>query len=241
MTIAIIFIGTAKYKQFFDGYYEGITKNFLPNKQKAIFAFTDDPADIVFNKPNVITKKIEHLKWPFITLYRFKFMRSIKQDLQKFDNIFFIDADLWATNPISEDELSLDKELIGVQHPGFVSRIGTFETDTRSKANIFDGKYDVKQYRQGCFWGGRSKDVLDMVDTIDDWVEEDLQNKIVAVWHDESHLNKYFLLNPSKVHTLHAGFAQPQLGYDDIRQTCPTKFVHLHKEMNEFPRFAGVK
>jgi len=241
MTAAIIFIGTAKYKEFFDGYYEGIIKNFLTNTSKTIFAFTDNPQDPIFAKPNVITKKIEHLQWPFITLYRFKFMRSICDELLKFDNIFFIDADLWAVETITENDLPLDKELIGVQHPGFINKIGTFETDTRSHANIFDGYYDVNSYRQGCFWGGKSEEVVKMIQQLDSLVDDDLKKGIVAVWHDESHMNKYFLLHPNKVHTVNAGFAQPQHGYDHIRQNFPTKFVHLHKEQKEFPRFSGVR
>lgn len=239
--LAVIFIGTSKYKKFFDGYYEGIMKNLLPSVEKTIFAFTDETSEITFNKPNVIVKKIEHLKWPFITLFRFKFIKNIKKELLEFDNVLFVDADLWAVGPINLEELPLDKDLIGVQHPGFINKIGTFETDTRSNATIFDGKYDVKKYRQGCLWGGKTDCVIEMVETLDSWIEEDLAKNVVAVWHDESHMNKYFLRNPEKVHTLHSGFAQPQFGYEDVRKTCPTKFVHLHKEMEEFPRFAGVK
>lgn len=241
MTVAIIFVGTSKYKEFFEGYYEGLNKNFLVNNKKTIFAFTDSPNDPTFKKPNVVTKKIDHLQWPFITLYRFKFMVSILKELESFDNIFFIDADLWATNPVSEEELPLDKSLIGVQHPGFVGKIGTFETDTRSHSNIFDGYYDLSSYRQGCFWGGKSMEVLKMVKQLDQLVDDDLQKDVVAVWHDESHMNKYFLLNHEKVHTLHPGFAQPQHGYDHVRKNFPTKFVHLHKEQKEFPRFSGVR
>lgn len=241
MNSAIIFIGTSNYKNFFDGYYEGITKNFLPSTHKTIFAFTDEPNDPVFEKTNVITKKVEHLKWPFITLYRFKFMRMIEKELEEFSHVYFIDADLWAVSEITEQEIHSDSPLVGVQHPGFVGKIGTFETDTRSKATIFDGTYDVKTYRQGCFWGGKSRDVIEMIQTTDAWVDEDLRNGIVAVWHDESHMNKYFLLNSEKVYTLHSGFAQPQHGYEHVRKSWPTKFVHLHKEMSEFPRFSGVK
>lgn len=241
MKIAIIFVGTAKYKKFFEGYYEGIMKNFLPRVEKTIFAFTDEPSNPAFDKPNVVIKKIEHLKWPFITLFRFKFIKSVKEELLTFDNIFFIDADLWAINPINEEEFPLDKPLLGVQHPGFIGKIGTFETDTRSKANIFDNKYDLSKYRQGCLWGGKTNSVIEMVEELDDWIEEDLRNQIVAVWHDESHMNKYFLVNSNKIHTVHPGFAQPQIGYENIRNFYPTKFIHLHKEMEEFPRFSGVR
>lgn len=239
-SIGIVFIGTSKYRKFFDGYYEGIINNFLKSCEKKFFVFTDNTEDVIFDKKGLIKTKIEHEGWPWITLNRFKYMLLAKEELTKCDYIFFIDADLWCVSEVTEEEI-LESSLVGVQHPGFLGRIGTFETDTRSKSNIFDGKYDLKKYRQGCLWGGKSGDVIEMVEKLDQWVKEDLQNGIVAVWHDESHTNKYFLLNPQIVKTLHPGFAQPQNGYDNIRKNFPTKFVHLHKDMGEFPRFSGVK
>lgn len=241
MNVGIIFIGTSKYRKFFDGYYEGITKNFLPESKKHFFVFSDDIDDISFDKQNVTKIKIEHLSWPFITLFRFKFIKLVEAQLKKFDYLFFVDADLWCVNHVSVADIINDKCLIGVQHPGFIDLIGTFETNTRSNANIFDGNYDVSRYRQGCFWGGTSEDFIKMIVTLDKNVDDDLKNDIVAVWHDESHLNKYFLLHNDDVNTLHPGFAQPQNGYDFIRNTFPTKFVHLYKDLNEFPRFPGVK
>lgn len=241
--IAIIFIGTSKYKNFFEGYYEGINKNFLVNKEKHFFIFTDDIEDPVFNKKNVIKTKIEHQKWPYITLYRFKFIRIVEEQLSKYDYVFFIDADLWCVDEVTEQEVMCEnkKALIGVQHPGFVGKIGTFETNTMSHASIFDGYYDVSLYRQGCFWGGKTPQFLEMIKKLDENIDDDLKNNIVAIWHDESHMNKYFLLNNDIVKTLHPGFAQPQNGYEEVRKSYPTKFIHLDKDMKEFPRFSGVR
>ena len=128
--------------------------------------------------------------------------------------------------------------MIGVQHPGFLGIIGSFETNGNSTANILDGYYDLKEYRQGCLWGGKSKQFIDMIIELDRRVDADLEKEVVAVWHDESHMNKYFVENNSDVFTLHAGFATPQQGYDHIKANFETKFIHLYKDLNEFPRFA---
>lgn len=241
MKVGIIFIGTNKYRRFFEGYYEGITKNFLRDHEKSFFVITDDENDSTFDKPRVFKSKIEHRGWPYITLHRFKFIKAIETKLQSMDYIFFIDADLWCVSEVKADEVPLSSPLVGVQHPGFVGKIGTFETDTTSNASIFDGYYDLTTYRQGCLWGGKTSDFLKMVEELDRRVDDDMSRQKVAVWHDESHMNKYFLQNPSLVETLHPGFAQPQNGYESIRESFPTKFVHLHKDDNDYPRFAGVK
>jgi hypothetical protein len=246
MNVGIIFIGTAKYASFFEGYYDAIKENFLPTAEKTFFVFTDQPELPVFRPSNstgnIVLTEVEHQEWPYITLYRFKFMTMVAEQLRSLDKIFFIDADLWPVATIEEKDL-FQKEFkyIGVQHPGFLDRIGTFETNPSSNANIFDGQYDLSKYRQGCFWGGDAAAITDMAVELDRRIDDDLSRDIVAVWHDESHMNKYFVENNQDVLTLHPGFAQPQEGYDFVRSAFPTKMVHLFKDINEFPRFAGVK
>lgn len=242
LKIGIIFIGTAKYASFFEGYYTAVKENFLPKTNRTFFAFTDQPALDLFNKEDVVVTEVSHREWPFITLHRFKFMTMVEEQLREMDKVFFIDADLWPVSEITNEDLfASDHCFIGVQHPGFVGKIGTFETNPASRACIFDGQYDLSKYRQGCFWGGKASAIVDMAVELDKRVDDDTSRDVVAVWHDESHMNKYFVENNQDVLTLHPGFAQPQEGYDFVRSNFPTKMVHLFKDINEFPRFAGVK
>ena len=242
MKIAIIFVGTAKYAGFFDGYEKSINKYFLPDCEKDFFVFTDNPELAMFDKPNVNVIKIEHYGWPQITLHRFKFINSISDRLLDFDYVFFIDADLWPCVKIeTNDIIKSEYDYVGVQHPGFVDTIGTFETNTLSTANVLDGNYNLSIYRQGCFWGGKTAKVLEMVKTLDSSVDLDSKNGVMAIWHDESHMNKYFLQRNDKIYTLNPGYAMPQHGFENIKQKYKPMMIHLYKNMNEFPRFEGAK
>lgn len=238
---AIIFIGTNKYANFFEGFHKAITNNFCSELNKTFFVFTDQPENELFQKQDTNVAKVEHLEWPFITLYRFKFMDSIRDKLANFDYVFFIDADLWPVKRISFSELFENNKFVAVQHPGFVGRIGTFETNLKSKATVLDKKYNLSIYRQGCFWGGESSEIIKMVKELDENVDSDLKANFVSCWHDESHMNKFFLKNLDDVKTLHPGYATPQEGYEDIKEKYEMKMVHLHKDINEFPRFAGLR
>ena len=241
MNICVVFIGTNKYSDFFPGYYKACKDYFLPSHEKTFLVFTDQPEKEYYQNHDVIVNKIDHVGWPWITLHRFKFMNSRSDTLSKFDYVFFIDADLWPCKKIDDNIIDHKFDFIGVQHPGFIGKIGTFETNTKSNANIFDSQYDLSKYRQGCFWGGKSSEIVKMVDELDKKVDKDTENDVVALWHDESHMNKYFLQNNDRVFTLHPGYATPQNGYEDIKSKYETMMVHLHKDINEFPRFEGVK
>ena len=53
--------------------------------------------------------------------------------------------------------------------------------------------YDKREYYfAGGFYGGKTKQFLMLVHTLAENIRADLANNIIALWHDESHLNRYF-------------------------------------------------
>jgi hypothetical protein len=77
-----------------------------------------------------------------------------------------------------------------------------------------------------------------MIETLRDNVNADLSKKIIAAWHDESHLNRFFTDNEEKVVTFSPGFAYPETW--DMPQV-PKMIIHKDKNMQEFPRFRSGK
>lgn len=221
--VAICFIGTNKYLNFFETFYRSIKKLFLPDCEKTIFLFTDGP---VCEYPDVKTVAIEHQPWPFITLQRFETILKVEQELKEFDWFVYLDADMLVNTKISfADFFNTEKKWFGVQHPGFLNGGGTFEFRKKSKAAVNPATDDISTYWQGCLWGGKIEPVIELCKELSSRTNVDLQNNLIAIWHDESHLNKFYIENKQHVHTLNAGFAYPEKWQLPFRKNI----LHVHK------------
>lgn len=235
-TAAIIFIGTGKYISFFEEWKKHIDQYFLPEVDKKVFVFSDSEVtgdDIVFTK-------VDNYGWPWATLYRFKMMLKVKEKLSKFDYVFYVDSDLHPRSKILAQELITQRPLVGVHHPGnFVNKEWyTWEDNEKSTAFVSGLLSDYGPravYFQGCLWGGSSKEVIELCETIDRSIDKDLELELVAKWHDESHLNKYFLTNIEDVHILPFNYAFPeQKEYEHLRKDHTIKMLHINKSHDEF-------
>jgi len=236
MKLAVIFIGTGKYLNFLPTWYESCEKYLAPNTDKTYFAFTDGELEGL--PDNIHPFSQEHLPWPYITLYRFGTILKVKEALEQFDYVLFLDADMRIVDTVSEEELITDKKFIGVHHPCHFLKMnphtqypGAFETDPRSCAAISEDD-DISTYWQGCLWGGKVPFVIDMMKELHRRTVEDEERQVIAVWHDESQMNKFFIENKSEVHTLGPQYAYPEVfaGYCEFDPVI----VHLAKDNSKY-------
>jgi len=236
MKLAVIFIGTSEYVNFLPSWYESCEQNLCTDTKKHYFVFTDG---LISDPPeNITILKQEHLSWPYITLYRFNFISKIKEKLNHYDWILFIDADMKVVSKVYENEIFTDKDFIGVHHPCHYLKLqphdkfpGAFETNQASLSSITT-EDDISTYWQGCLWGGKVPKVFEMIEELDHNIMEDERNNITAIWHDESHMNKFFIKNKDNVHTLSPSFAYPE----DFKNHCDfeEKIIHISKNNQKY-------
>lgn len=233
MKIAILAIATNNYKTLLKNLIFSIEGYLLPGVHKDVFVFSDeDEFSNTFN--NIKFTKINHEKWPFITLKRFEFFSKRIDDLKEYDYVYYFDCDLEIIRTI---ETMPEGPLFGVQHPAAYYFSNFWDIETNKDSLAYLDKNNPWIYHQGCFWGGQSKNVIEMIEILKENINKDLQNNIVAKWHDESHLNNYFFKNKNLVTTLPSSFCYPE------KWNLPIEKIILHKDKNmiEYPRFEGVK
>ena len=229
-------------------------------------AFSDQVSDPVFQQAvcnkntNLLGIDIPHLEWPFVTLLRFKHIHSALQKLKtsyaSIDNVLFLDADLIPRKDFSFSDIFVEgKSLTGVHHPGHfegvvkgthwnsVVQTGETNANIRNFAGFENLNVKDKIYHQGCLWGGTFSAVFEMTGELSRLITEDLEKNIVADWHDESHMNCWFLRNYNNVHTLPSEFAWPnEKHWWEFLQSqgrLEPYALHLHKPREEYPRFQG--
>lgn len=237
MKVAIIFIGTGKYINFLPKFYENVEKYFLPNSQKTFLVFTDGKLEE--SPENIIPYYQKHLEWPYITLTRFEIINRARDEISKNDLLVFLDADTLVVDEVLEEDFISDKPLFGVWHPCHNMGMpphnklpGSFETNPLSLAYVNVEEEKPSVYYQGCLWGGKVPKVLDMIDELQDRVDKDLKKNVIAVWHDESHINKYFIEHQDEVSTLNPEYAYPEVFADQCN--FEPKIVHLAKDNSKY-------
>lgn len=194
--IGILYICTGKYNVFWKEFFISAEKYFLTNAEKTYFVFTD--AEGIYQEDHIRVKKIaqKSLGWPYNTLMRFDIFSTIKPALEKCEYLFFVNANTQFVDFVQEEILpgAHNDGLMAVIHPYFYDKGSSefsYERNEASKAFIPYGK--GKYYFMGAFNGGLTAAYLKLIENLKENINNDLQNGIIAVWWDESHLNNYML------------------------------------------------
>jgi len=226
--VAILYICTGNYTIFWENFYASFSQFFLPGYEKQYFIFTDSNNPSLRKGDNVHLIYQKKLGWPYDTLFRFRMFYGIDDQLNDFDYIFFFNANMICLQNIDESILpNHEEQLVVVKHPGFFDKERssyTYETNPLSKAYIPHEKGEY--YFMGGFNGGIGKYYRELVKTLKENIDYDLQkNKLVAIWHDESHLNQYMVNKTPKILT-------PAYGYPEgVELPFEKKIIILDKNL----------
>ena len=190
--IAILYICTGKYVVFWKDFFTSYETNFLPKCQKEYFVFTDSQE--LYGEDNC--KRIhkvyqQQLGWPYDTLMRYHMFSGIADKLQEFEYVFFMNANCKCVSQITEEEfLPVSKDILVVQHPGaYNKKPSQFTYDRNPKSTAYIPKGKGQYYVCGGINGGKTQAYLELIEQLKRNISIDLDNHIIAKWHDESHIN----------------------------------------------------
>lgn len=231
--IALLIIATNQYRDMAQSLINSIDKFYNPEGVKDIFMFSDKN-EFSSITSNIIFNEIKHEPWPYVTLKRFEYFDKIKEKLKSYDKVIYMDCDLEVVDNISFP----NSPLIGVMHPAkhIWNNFWDVEKNPKSTAYISEDSDGSLIYCQGCLWGGSGEEIAKLVEVLKNNVETDLDNDVVAKWHDESHLNNYLYNNRDKLLILESSYCYPENWNLPIEKFI----IHKDKSMEKFPRHSGA-
>lgn len=203
MKIAILYICTGKYNQFFQCFYESARRFFLVDSEKTFFVWTDDDS-IGEGKTDVEIIHKECAGFPADSLFRFEMYLQAEEKLRQFDYIYFIQANALFLQPVGEEILPDESGLAWGIWGGKMQKkpvcFYPYERNKKSLAYIAPyGKYYV--YFMAGINGGTPQRYLEMSRTLADNIRDDYNRGIIAKVHDQSHINAYLRNHPCKIIT----------------------------------------
>ena len=191
-TIGLCIVATGKYVDCAQKLVKSAEQYFCRDHTVRYFIFTDS---FLENTAHAAYLFHPRLGWPFDTLKRVYAYTNYKNELANCDYLFACDADMLFIAPVGDEILG---DRVATQHPGYVGQRGNYEKNRKSTACV--QSHEGTTYFAGGFYGGKRDEFFTLNSTLIAQIEEDLSKNYVALWHDESHLNRYFIDNkPTKI------------------------------------------
>ncbi len=219
--IGLLIMATGKYDQFADPLIHSARKYFLTQHDVTYFIFTD--GNILSQGDDIICIYQERLGWPFDTMMRNEVYHNHKEWLADQDYLFALDADMRFVDFVGEEILG---ERVATLHPGFVGKRGTYETNPKSLAYV--SRKEGRNYFAGGFFGGEREEFFKIISETSSRIRYDLERGVIAIWHDESHWNRYCIDHPPTV-ILTPSYCYPE----SWELNFPRKLLCLDKNHSE--------
>lgn len=220
--VGILYICTGKYSVFWDRFYRNSEKFFFKEKgvEKNYFVFTDD--ENIKPSQFVHVYKRSPQGFPLDSLMRFEIFLSIQNVLKEMDYLFFLNSNMDFVDYVGKEILPKNQlGLMGVLHPGYYNKdkkVFPYERNEKSTAFIPFKRKVKYHYFMGGFNGGKTDSFLRLCNECNENIKKDKNKGILACFHDESHINKYFF--NKDIHILDSSYGYPEDWALSIEPKC---------------------
>lgn len=139
-----------------------------------------------------------HSRWQDISMMRMKTISDvIESDIRHHcTHVFCFDVDQVFTGRFGSETLGDLVALLHAHYYHLPKTLFTYDHNPKSKAYMETGDF----YYHAAVFGGLCESVKALTDACYQSIMEDKLNSVEALWHDESHLNKYLWVHkPSRV------------------------------------------
>ncbi|KAL0584213.1 Histo-blood group ABO system transferase [Plecturocebus cupreus] len=232
-TIGLTVFAIKKYVGFVKLFLETAEKHFMVGHRVHYYIFTDQVAAV----PHValgagrqlsVLEVRAYQRWQDVSMRRMEMISDFceRRFLHEVDYLVCTDVDMKFSDHVGVEILS---PLFGTLHPSFYrSSREAFTYERRPQSQAYIPKDEGDFYYLGGFFGGSVQEVQRLTRACHQAMMIDQANGIEAVWHDESHLNKYLLRHkPTKVLSPEYLWDQQLLGWPPILRKL--RFVAVPK------------
>ncbi|XP_034019702.1 N-acetyllactosaminide alpha-1,3-galactosyltransferase-like [Thalassophryne amazonica] len=223
-SVALTVFAVGRYLDtYLETFLASAEQHFMVALPVTYYVFTDTPEKVTELKLGPqrhmkIIKVEKHSRWQDISMMRMKTISDfIDSDIQHNSTyVFCFDVDQEFKGRFGSEALGESVALLHAYYYKLPKDRFTYDRNPKSKAFMETGDF----YYHAAVFGGTWKSVKDLVDTCYLNIMEDKINNVEALWHDESHLNKYFWLHkPSRVLSPEYCWDQAIQEAEDIRVT----------------------
>lgn len=258
MNIGILYIATGRYITLWDDFYKSCERFLTPTATRHYFVFTDCLEPIAGEETGRVHRyHQDKLGWPYDTLMRFEIFLKAEEEIKQMDYLFFFNGTAEIIKEIKvEDIIDVDKPLVGAIHPFFATwSKEQFTYDRNPQSLAYMAPEEGEYYYMGGLNGGAVSDAhgrgyLSLIRDLAERTQRDLANGVIALWHDESHLNRYLWENRDRLKTLPISYGVPEvwIRHNPYRFSCkiydPKKMelydTYIVMRDKHHPRFGGV-
>ena len=195
--VGLNIVAIAKYTKFLQPLITSADKYFMRDHNVTYFIISDklDEVAKVKTKCHIVSIMEKNQGWPNNTLVRFQFISKHRDIYHDMNFMFQVDADMLFVSSFNSEAFG---SRVGTLHPYFYNeQRSKFTYDRNPKSTAYVKPSEGEYYFAGGVLGGCQSEVITMADTIVRNILTDLHKYYyIALWHDESHVNRYFIDHP---------------------------------------------